>query len=369
MTRAAGILLCAGGSARMGFDKLAFPIAGKTAVERSAEALALGGVETLVLTASGQNLAALSALSLSVPHKVVPGGGTRAESVRLALAVVEDADVVAIHDAARCLVSPALVRASIESARLHGSGIVASRAADTTFLLEADACTPLPREKLLRTQTPQTFDFARIRRVYEGDLSGATDECSLYLAAGYVPRFVFAAQAEANQKLTTPEDWLSALAQFARFGTGFDTHRLVSDRALVLGGVQIPFEKGLLGHSDADVLTHALIDALLGAAALGDIGKLFPDTDPAYAGADSMDLLREVMRRLQKAGLAVGHADMTVLAERPKLAPYIPRMRAALSEALGVPLACVSVKATTTEGMNDEGRGLCISAYAVVSLR
>lgn len=150
-----------------------------------------------------------------------------------------------------------------------------------------------------------------------------------------------------------------------RIGHGYDVHRLVSDRRLILGGVDIPFEKGLLGHSDADVLTHALMDALLGAAALGDIGKLFPDNDDRFLGADSIQLLREVCRILGEKDYCICNVDCTVLAQRPKLAPHIPAMRENLSAAMGLPLDCVSVKATTEEGLGFTGEGLGIAAHAV----
>ena len=150
-----------------------------------------------------------------------------------------------------------------------------------------------------------------------------------------------------------------------RIGHGYDVHRLVEGRRLILGGVEIPWEKGLLGHSDADVLTHALMDALLGAAALGDIGHLFPDKDPAYEGADSIALLREVTRVLRESGWRPGNVDVTVIAQRPKLAPHIPQMRRILAQAMGVDIGCVSVKATTEEGLGFSGEGLGIAAHAV----
>lgn len=150
-----------------------------------------------------------------------------------------------------------------------------------------------------------------------------------------------------------------------RIGHGYDVHRLVPERRLILGGVDIPYEKGLLGHSDADVLTHALMDALLGAAALGDIGKLFPDNDDRFLGADSVVLLREVCRVLKEKGYHIGNVDCTLLAQRPKLAPHIPLMRENLSTAMGLPLDCVSVKATTEEGLGFTGEGLGIAAHAV----
>ena len=150
-----------------------------------------------------------------------------------------------------------------------------------------------------------------------------------------------------------------------RIGHGYDVHRLTQGRKLILGGVELPFEKGLLGHSDADVLTHAVMDALLGAAALGDIGKLFPDSDPAYEGADSLKLLERVVQVLGENGYAVGNVDATVLAQRPRLAPYIPLMREKLAAAMGVDFGQVSVKATTEEGLGFTGTGEGIAAHAV----
>lgn len=150
-----------------------------------------------------------------------------------------------------------------------------------------------------------------------------------------------------------------------RIGHGYDVHRLVEGRRLILGGVEIPYERGLLGHSDADVLTHALMDALLGAAALGDIGKLFPDNDARFLGADSVELLKRVCAVLKENGFSVSNVDCTVLAQRPKLAPYIPQMRRRLADAMGIALSQVSVKATTEEGLGFTGEGLGIAAHAV----
>ena len=153
-----------------------------------------------------------------------------------------------------------------------------------------------------------------------------------------------------------------------RIGHGYDVHRLAEGRRLVLGGVEIPWEKGLLGHSDADVLTHALMDALLGAAGLGDIGKHFPDTDPAYAGADSLKLLAHVVGLLRERGFTVGNADATILAQRPKLAPHIPAMRDNLARVMGIESGQVNVKATTEEGLGFTGSGEGMAAHAVCLL-
>ena len=153
-----------------------------------------------------------------------------------------------------------------------------------------------------------------------------------------------------------------------RIGHGYDVHRLVEGRPLILGGITIPHEKGLLGHSDADVLTHAAMDALLGAAALGDIGKLFPDNDPAFAGADSLVLMQRVMDRLREEDYRLGNLDVTVLCQRPKLAPHIPAMRERLAAACGVPVEQISIKATTEEGLGFTGSGEGIAAHAVCLL-
>lgn len=153
-----------------------------------------------------------------------------------------------------------------------------------------------------------------------------------------------------------------------RIGFGYDVHKLVEERKLILGGAEIPYELGLLGHSDADVLTHALMDALLGAAALGDIGKHFPDNDPAYKNIDSLVLLAQVNEILKAHNYIINNIDTTIVAQRPKLAPYIPEMRAKIAAVLGLPLDKVSIKATTTEGLGFTGEGLGISAYAVCIL-
>ena len=153
-----------------------------------------------------------------------------------------------------------------------------------------------------------------------------------------------------------------------RIGHGYDVHRLVESRDLIIGGVNIPYEKGLLGHSDADVLAHAIMDSLLGALALGDIGKLFPDSDPKYKGADSLGLMREVARLIADSGMKVANVDSTIITQAPKLAPYITEMRENIATALGIPISSVSVKATTEEGLGFSGEGLGIAAHAVCLL-
>ena len=197
----------------------------------------------------------------------------------------------------------------------------------------------------------------------------ATDDCSIFELAGLPVRLVEGDYA--NLKITTRED-LPAPAKegdAVRIGHGYDVHRLVEGRKLILGGVDIPYEKGLLGHSDADVLVHAVADALLGAAALGDIGKLFPDTDERYKGADSLVLLGHVAACVRQTGYEVENIDATVLCQRPKLAAHIPAMREKLAAACGVAAGEVSVKATTEEGLGFTGAGQGIAAHCVCLLR
>ncbi len=364
---ATGILLCAGTSVRMGFDKLNTPLCGKTAIERSMDALIAGGCDALVFVVNEASEQTVRAIACPVPFTVVPGGETRTDSVRSGLCAA-NGDVAVIHDAARCFVSPALVKACLDSARAYGSGVAAIPVTDTVLRVGADAVEPLDRSTLFRMQTPQAFRLSDIRRAYETGAS-ATDDATLYAQSIGVPRFVLGS--EDNRKLTTGADWAWAVERLSQpvYGIGFDTHRLVEGRSLILGGVPIPFEKGLLGHSDADVLLHAIMDAILGAMKLGDIGKLFPDTDERYRGVSSRVLLRTVAGLVQKEDMAVAHVDATVICERPKLAPYRDEMERRIAEDLGISPNAVSVKATTTEGRNDEGKGLCISAQAIASVR
>ncbi len=363
---AAGILLCAGSSNRMGFDKLNMTLCGKTAIERSMDALVAGGCGSLVFVVNEASEATVRALSVPVPFAVVRGGEQRTDSVRNGLSKAAG-DVAVIHDAARCFVSPDLVRACIEAAETTGSGVAAIPVTDTVVRAENGAVETLDRSKLFRMQTPQAFRLDRIRAAYETE-GYATDDATLYAKRFGAPTFV--PGSEENGKLTTGADWKRAVGRLdpPAYGIGFDTHRLVEGRDLILGGVTIPFEKGLLGHSDADVLLHAIMDAILGCLKLGDIGKLFPDTDPQYEGVSSRVLLREVGNLVQKRDMVVRHVDATVICQRPKLAPYRAEMESRIAADLGISPGAVSVKATTTEGMNDEGKGLCISAQAIASV-
>ena len=221
------------------------------------------------------------------------------------------------------------------------------------------------RENYVSVQTPQGFRKSMLIDAYEkayDDSFHGTDDAAIVEHAG--GRIAVVDGEYQNIKITTRED----LPLENRVGTGFDVHRFAEGRRLVLGGVEIPYELGLAGHSDADVLTHALMDALLGAAAMGDIGKLFPDSDPAYEGADSLLLLQQVAEKLDEAFYRIGNVDVTVIAQEPKLSPYTEQMRENLAARLGIEVSRVSVKATTTERLGFTGRQEGIACEAVASI-
>ena len=314
--------------------------------------------------------------------EVVPGGKERQNSVAEGLkALGRDVEVVAIHDAARPLVKPDEIDAVVSAARESGAAVLGQPVTDTIKEVDGDLVQQtLDRSRLRSVQTPQAFRTELIRQAHaEADRTGylGTDDTVLVERLGHPVRVV--AGSRDNLKITTPEDLEIAedilrrrdegLDRSFRIGQGYDAHRLVEGRRLVLGGVDVPFERGLMGHSDADVLSHAIVDAVLGGLAAGDIGTLFPDSDPEHKDASSLVFLQRVAKVVDGASGEIVNVDATVLAQRPKLAPFIPEMRSNIAGALGIPSERVSVKATTTEEMGPVGRGEGMEAQAVVLLR
>ena len=380
------MVAAAGGSTRMGQPKQhillgEYPVLIHTMLTLQSVA----AVDEILLIARAEDIPHFTALADEVGvtklRTAVVGGSTRQQSVAAGLAALPaETTLVGIHDGARPLVRAEDVAAVITAARESGGAALAVPVKDTLKRTDADGyITDTPdRARLWRVQTPQVFDRAALCAAMTAALTEGkdyTDDCQLMEAAGHPVRLV--AGLDTNLKLTTSEDVALAQAIMSigkeekpmRIGHGYDVHRLVEDRPLILGGVTVPYDKGLLGHSDADVLTHAVMDALLGAAALGDIGKLFPDNDPAYAGADSVALLRRVVERLTAEGYGIGNIDATILCQRPKLAPFIPVMRERIAAACGVEAARVSVKATTEEGLGFTGSGEGIAAHCVCLLK
>jgi 2-C-methyl-D-erythritol 4-phosphate cytidylyltransferase/2-C-methyl-D-erythritol 2,4-cyclodiphosphate synthase len=314
--------------------------------------------------------------------RIAKGGDRRQDSVANGFdAVADDADVILIHDAARPFVSADLIDRTIDAAAEHGAAIAAIQSRDTVKQVDASGTITgtIPRETIYLAQTPQGFRRDVLERTIAAARSGieATDEAALAERAGY--RVHVVEGDPANVKITTAGDLEAARARLApahgasaavsRAGTGYDLHRLVEGRPLVIGGVTIPFDKGPLGHSDGDVACHAATDAILGAASLGDIGRHFPDTDARWKGADSLQLLAEAARLVREAGYTIENVDITVILERPKIKDAIAQMRTNMARAIGARDDAVGVKGKTNEGVDAVGRGEAIAAHAVALIR
>lgn len=375
----AAVVPAAGSGSRLGAggNKLLELLAGEPILLHTLRVIAAVAFDQVVLVTQPDERPTMAALAdrAGIAAAFADGGPTRQASVARGLQAVEPGiDLVAVHDAARPLAEPALFADALASAGEHGSGVVAVPVSDTLKrVADGRAVETVDRAGLWAMQTPQCFRrellveaFARAAVTgFEG-----TDEAGLVEAAGH-PVYIVEGSRR-NLKVTHPEDL--ALAEqllrprSPRIGYGFDVHRLAPGRVLWLGGVQVPHELGLLGHSDADALLHAICDAVLGALGAGDIGAHFPDTDPAYAGADSRELLRQCWRLAREAGYTLGNLDATVIAQRPRLAPHIASMREAIAAVMEVDSARVSVKATTHEELDDLGAGLGIAVHAVALL-
>jgi len=306
---------------------------------------------------------------------VVSGGKTRCDSVFAGLQVLssDPPDLVVIHDGARPFVSPEVIFRTIAAAEQTGAALAARPVTDTLKQVDDQlgVAATVDRTGLWHAQTPQTFRFSTIYNAYQqarGRGWQATDDASLVERVGGTVTVV--EDEVRNFKITVPDDWerakaLVAGSQQLRIGHGFDVHPFAAQRPLMLGGIRIPFDQGLAGHSDADVLLHAIADALLGSAALGDIGQHFPDTDPAYKDADSTELLARTVELVSEAGYCPTNVDATVIAQRPRLADHIPAMRGHIAAILGLSESQVNVKATTTEHLGFVGREEGIAAQAV----
>lgn len=309
------------------------------------------------------------------PCVIVAGGVRRQDSVRNGIEALPAAvELALVHDAARPFASAALIDRVVAAAVTFGAAVPALAARDT--VKRRDLATGMIRESVPRAevwlaQTPQAFrrDVLSVIAPLSAGAREATDESMLAEWAG-LPVMMVEGD-ERNVKITTPDDLAQARERRAgtpRVGTGYDLHRLVEGRPLVLAGITLPFERGPLGHSDGDVLCHALTDALLGAAGAGDIGRHFPNTDPAWKDAAGLDLLARAVAIVRAAGFAPASCDVTIILERPKLVPYIERLRARLADVLGVDVSAVSVKGKTNEGVDAVGRGEAIAAHAVAML-
>jgi 2-C-methyl-D-erythritol 4-phosphate cytidylyltransferase / 2-C-methyl-D-erythritol 2,4-cyclodiphosphate synthase len=312
----------------------------------------------------------------------VAGGNERQDSVRNCLgAIAGECDMVVIHDAVRPFVTQELIRQVVETASVTGAVSAGVKTKDTIKETKEDnnVVATVPRHNLWLTQTPQAFKFELLKEAYKQAYDEnfyGTDDASLVERMGKEVRMVEGFYA--NIKITTREDMMIADALMKkgskmslRNGIGYDSHRFAEGRKLILGGVEIPFDKGLYGHSDADALIHAICDALLGAAGLGDIGRHFPDNDPVYKDISSMILLGKVKKIIEAKGFSINNVDATVVMEMPKLAPYAACIIANIARTLKIPETCVNIKAKTNEGMGFTGRneGIAVFATAAVTER
>lgn len=385
----AGVIIPAGGiGSRLGHQqpKQFLPLAGLPVLVRTCMAfLNLEEIRCVVVAAPADYYQA----TIDLLHRHLPqqqterllftlGGATRQDSVAAGLAILPaEVSLVLVHDAARPLIDRDTIIRCLRGAAQYGAVIAAvpvkdtlKRAADSGLIAQT-----VDRTSLWQAQTPQGAQRALLEHAFAAALQQqfiGTDEASLLEAAGIPVRIV--AGAARNLKITHSEDLQVASAllqeeQVLKIGHGFDAHRLVPGRKLILGGVALDFELGLDGHSDADVVAHALTDALLGALGAGDIGRHFPDTDPQYQGIDSLLLLSHVQDLLAARHLRLGNADITIVCQQPKLAPYLVEMEANLARCCQASPEAINIKATTTEKMGYTGRGEGIAVHAVVLLR
>ncbi len=390
MSKTIAIIPAGGSGQRMGLPrpKQFYELAGRPILVHTLQAFQDSkSIDEIIVVAPADYLSEVETMvatyALDRVSKVVAGGVTRQDSVRAGVnAAGAGAGYVAVHDGARPFISPELIEACVLRAQETGAALAAVPVRDTlkTVTDEDLVVNTVDRSVLWQAQTPQVVRLDLLQDAYRvSDADGfiGTDEASLLEHVNCPVRVVEGS--ERNFKITRPEDLRIAEAllmndsppdnkKISRIGHGYDAHRLVADRPLVLGGVTIPHALGLLGHSDADVLTHALCDAILGAIGEGDIGAHFPDTDPQYKGADSLQLLARVMEIAAEKGYGLGNGDITVIAQKPKLAPHFPAMRAKIAKVCGVSEGMINLKGTTTEKMGFAGREEGIAAHAVVSV-
>ncbi len=364
------ILACAGKGERAGYDKnkLLVKINGQTALEKSFNAFySCKRVSQIIVTVSKTDLEEVKSI-LGDKATLCLGGETRTASIKNALKLVKG-DIVLIHDGARPFVSQNVINKCIACAQENGSAITVVPSTNTVCRVISNEITDyLGKSEVYSVQTPQGFKTELIKKAY--DLAGDkvfNDDGEVYKR--YIGKTHVIIGELGNVKITYKED-LSLLEDSPiKVGVGFDCHRLIENRKLILGGIVIPHDKGLLGHSDADVLTHATMDAILSALSERDIGYHFPDTDEKYKGADSIELLKKVLEIASGKGYKVLQVSASVMAEKPKLKPFIPEITKNLASVLGVAESEVGIGATTLEGLGFVGREEGICVHAIASLK
>ena len=364
------IIITAAGSgtrAKLNKNKVLYETNGQTVLEKSVRAFLFLGdeIKEIIVTANETDKPTFESILSPVDGriKVVLGGDTRTQSVKNALDEVT-AEYVLIHDAARPFVSQELIK-NVVNRTIEALSAIPVLPFTDTMGFGNGAIERTERVNCYSVQTPQGFKTDLIKKAYSmiKPDEAFTDESGVY--ARYIAPAEVVDGDKNNIKLTYPEDFAQ---KNTRIGTGFDLHRLVEGRKLILGGVEIPHTKGLLGHSDADVLTHAVMDALLSSVCERDIGYHFPDTDPKYKGADSMKLLEEVMKIVQKHGYKPVNVSAVIMAEKPKLMKHVPAITANLAAALGIPTTDLGITCTTLEGLGiiGEEQAIAVRCYLLV---
>ena len=365
----AALLLAAGTGQRFGdpVPKQFLPLAGRAVIRHAAEAL---NRHATLLQPVGDPVAIGAALDGLAHLPAVAGGATRQDSVRIGLEALAPhaPDIVLVHDAARPVIPPGTVEALLAALDSHDAAIPAAAVTDTLKRSRGGRIdVTVSRDGLFRAQTPQAFRFTALLELHRTTRVGLTDDAGLFEGAGLPVALV--PGSEDNVKLTYPDDLrrlerAMAVTLLPRIGTGFDVHVLAAGRRLMLCGIEVPHDLGLMGHSDADVGIHALCDALYGALAEGDIGRHFPPSEASWKDADSARFLRHAAGRVAARGGRIANVDVTLICERPKITPHAPAMRARLAALLEIEVERVSVKATTTERLGFTGRGEGIAAQA-----
>jgi 2-C-methyl-D-erythritol 4-phosphate cytidylyltransferase/2-C-methyl-D-erythritol 2,4-cyclodiphosphate synthase len=370
------LIVAAGSGTRLGGDlpKQFRPIAGKAMLAHAVDALTSHpGIDAVrVVIGAGQLELARQALGSRDVGELIIGGTERADSVRAGLAAIE-ADIVLVHDAARPFCPHDVIDRLLEALDEADGAVPALPATDTLARASGVLGDMVDRDGLVRIQTPQAFRFASLADTYaQWNGPSPTDESTVLRSAGREVAVV--AGDPMLEKLTIAADWQRAewmlnSQMISRTGLGFDVHAFAGDGPIAMGGIAIPHDRGLAGHSDADVVLHSITDALLGAAGLGDIGQHFPPADPQWKGADSSIFLVDAAKLVREAGGIIDFVDCTVICEAPKVGPHRDAMRSRVAEILGLPPTSVSIKATTTERLGFAGRGEGIAAQAVATIR
>ena len=380
--RAAAIIVSGGSGSRMGRPKQFLPLAGSTVAEWSLKCFVeMAEVEAIVLVLGEDSYKEHGARLAGGKVKVVAAGPTRMGSVRNGFAALpKGVEVVAVHDGARSMITPEIVRATFAEAVKSGAAVAAVAVKDTLKVVEKGAKvvgeTP-DRGRFWAAQTPQTYRHSILKEALEkfaGD-SDATDESQLVERCGHKVSVVESSYE--NFKITTPEDITMATAiiearqggrRESRTGFGYDIHKLVEGRELWLAGIKLEHNKGLLGHSDGDAVLHACCDAVLGALGLGEIGIAFPPTDPKFKGLESKDIVAHTLAKTAAFGGEIIHLDATLIAEEPKLKPHYEKLKTSLAALFHLPESRVSLKAKSNEGLDAIGRGEAIACHAVATV-